>query len=322
MIYKNSNSSLLTLIITEEFLPDKEYFIYFYHPAQILIRLFYAFLIVFSSSITYLPSIILGICYIVLCNLYAVSYIVSYNPYKHLYDLIFVSVVILIEILFLFIPLVYSQNVIQEWILDSLTVFFFALGCTCITFKGLLGLGDGNIMIEIEEHIDKVAELEKNNSFCMDILKTSQINNDQNLYNTIKIIKTKDDLSTSHTPSAKNKSYNKSILTHRDNKSSNEDLSVPSLRQKNHSISNFSYKIKESGSPPISERSHYNPNVIVNNFMPLPKRNNINEKKSDIPSLTQSNEYKILKPNSSIASETDFEDKGLIRVASPPHTSS
>jgi hypothetical protein len=104
---------MLTSLITEEFHEGQDYYHYLYYPSNILAKLLYALLIVFTESQKYTVPIVISIVNLILCIFYIVAYIVSVRPFVYMSDTLLSLFMIVLEIMFLFVPLLYTVEIMD-----------------------------------------------------------------------------------------------------------------------------------------------------------------------------------------------------------------
>ena len=92
-------------------------------------------LLVFSRDKPYTVPIVISIVNLIHCNSYLVSYIVSIRPYLFTNTMVFAVAVQIIEIVFLYIPLLYNYNTIPFAFIDIFSIFLFLLANSFISAR-------------------------------------------------------------------------------------------------------------------------------------------------------------------------------------------
>lgn len=137
-LYKQKYNTAITNFLTQEFEMNNTYYHYIYYPLQILSKLLYSFLIVFTQDYKYTVPIVISITDLILCNFYTVSYIISMKPYLLVHNTLLTLALISVEIMYLFIPLTYSMSGEYEWVVDSLLLVLFSIGIFIGVLRGYL----------------------------------------------------------------------------------------------------------------------------------------------------------------------------------------
>ncbi|OMJ82122.1 hypothetical protein SteCoe_17288 [Stentor coeruleus] len=130
---------------------------------MIFIKILYACLLVFTIEKPYTVPIVISIMNLILCNKYTVSYIVSIRPYVYLYDMIIVLFEIIIEIIFLFFPMIYSVNTISDMIIDSLVIGILLSGILVLQFKAYFNAKDPKSLTSVLEEKNQTAKIVSEN---------------------------------------------------------------------------------------------------------------------------------------------------------------
>lgn len=126
-VYKNNHLSWVVSMITEEFQQDKEYYYYLFYPILNFSVVFHMCLLVFSQDRPFTVPIVISIIILFNCNVYSVSYMVSIRPYAQTKSIIFVASIQILEVIILFIPLLYNYNIMNFTIIDTFSIFLFFL---------------------------------------------------------------------------------------------------------------------------------------------------------------------------------------------------
>ncbi|OMJ82833.1 hypothetical protein SteCoe_16366 [Stentor coeruleus] len=150
-IYKTRYDSWIIAVIIEEYTPSKNFYYYLYFPLMIIIKILYVCLIVFTLDKPYTVPIVISISNLILCNTYSVSYLVSIRPFINSYDMIIVLIELMLEIIFLFFPVMYSMDSIPDLILDCLCIGISGLGLIILQLKAYYNSRDPRVLTKIHD---------------------------------------------------------------------------------------------------------------------------------------------------------------------------
>lgn len=166
-IYKIRYDSWLTVVIIEEYEPSKDYYYFFYFPIMIIIKVVYVCLIVFAWDKPYTVPIVIGIGNLILCNIYTVSYLVSIRPYVNSYDMIIVLIELVLEIIFLFFPVMYSVDNIPDLILDYSCIGISGMGLIMLQLKAYYNSRDPKALTKVHETKKTTAKVDISKDISM-----------------------------------------------------------------------------------------------------------------------------------------------------------
>ena len=172
-IYNGKYDNALTCFLTEEFIIDNNYYHYVYYPMQIMTKLLYSFLLVYTQDNKYTVPIVISITNLILCNTYAVSYIISMKPYLYAHNTVLTLILIIIEVVYLFIPLLYTFAAGNEWVIDCALLTLFSFGIFIAVLRGYLDFRDKSTVIPISEEREESPNSKKPNVRKEDILDSS-----------------------------------------------------------------------------------------------------------------------------------------------------
>lgn len=97
--------------------------------------LLHMFLLVFSQDKPYTVPIVISIVNLIHCNLYLVAYVVSIRPFIYTNTMLFTLAIQIIEIIFLYIPLLYNYNTLPFAFIDIFSIFLFVLANSFISAR-------------------------------------------------------------------------------------------------------------------------------------------------------------------------------------------
>lgn len=127
-IYQEKFDSFLIESIKEDFIPDKEYYFYYFYPLLMLKVLVHMCILVFAESKRYSAPVVVSIMNLINCNFQSVSYIISIQPFAYQRHSFFVFFIQVIEIIFMFLPIMYEINSIPDLAIDLTSISLFILG--------------------------------------------------------------------------------------------------------------------------------------------------------------------------------------------------
>ena len=173
LIYRGRYDHAITSFLTEEFIIDNNYYHYVYYPMQILTKLMYAFLLVYTQENKYTVPIVISMTNLVLCNTYAVSYIISMKPYLYSHNTALTLSLIVIEVIYLFIPLLYTSAAGSEWVIDCALLMLFSFGIFIAVLRGYLDFRDKSAVTPISGGQEEPQITMKANGAMEDALDSS-----------------------------------------------------------------------------------------------------------------------------------------------------
>ena len=127
-IYQEKFDSFLIESIKEDFIPGKEYYFYYFYPLLLLKVLVHMCILVYAESRRYSAPVVVSIMNLINCNIYLVSYVISIQPFVYQRHSFFVFFIQVIEIIFMFLPILYEINSIPDIAIDLSSISLFILG--------------------------------------------------------------------------------------------------------------------------------------------------------------------------------------------------
>lgn len=157
-IYKTYYDSWLILVIIEDFVFEKKSYSYLYLPLMITTKVVYCYLLVFMRDVDYLVPIVIAAGNMLLCKGYLAFYLLIIRPFVFKIDLVIVIIELVLEVIFAFLPMVYSSDEVSYIVLDILVVSIFGFGILLLGLKALLNARNRNF---IENSLDTRNETAK-----------------------------------------------------------------------------------------------------------------------------------------------------------------